>query len=67
MIAEAISDAVGLPRDAVAPRALAAAIVATLLALEQRFAEARESDAAAEFDGVLPMVRAALAALHDRG
>ena len=66
LIATAIADEVGLPHEAVAPRALAAAIVATLLALQERFVEQRSGAAGAEFAGVEPMVRAALAALRDR-
>jgi AcrR family transcriptional regulator len=67
LIAAAIADEVGLPHEAVAPRALAAAIVTSLLALQERFVEERSGTAIGEFAGVEPMVRAALAALRDHG
>ena len=65
LIAAAVADEAGLPRDAVAPRALAAAVITTLLALQERFAA--DSDTPAEgFEGAQTMLRAALVALRDR-
>jgi AcrR family transcriptional regulator len=65
LIAAAVADEAGLPRDAIAPRALAAAVITTLLALQERFAA--DSDTTAEgFEGAQAMLRAALVALRDR-
>jgi AcrR family transcriptional regulator len=66
LIAKAIADESDLPHDAVAPKALAAAIVAALLALQQRFVEHGPSDHADYFGGASEMLRAALATLHAR-
>lgn len=62
LVASAVARDVGLPADAVAPRAFAAAVVATLLALQERFAEDADPDPT-RFEGAQPMLRAALAAL----
>lgn len=65
LIASAIADEAGLPRDAVAPRALAAAVITILLAMQERFAD--DNDAyASDFEGAQAMLRAALTALRDR-
>ena len=66
LIAKAIADENDLPPDAIAPKALAAAIVTTLLALQERFAEHGPSDPADYFGGASQMLRAALTALHAR-
>jgi AcrR family transcriptional regulator len=63
LIADSIADETNLPHDAVAPHALAAAIVTTLLAMQQRFAEGRTSYAE-DFAGSYAMLRAALQALR---
>jgi AcrR family transcriptional regulator len=65
LIATAIADETELPPDAVAPRALAAAIVTTLLAMQERFAEQREQYDQ-DFAGTRDMLRAALDALRAR-
>lgn len=65
LIASAIADEAGLPRDAVAPRALAAAVITILLAMQERFAD--DNDAyARDFEGAQAMLRAALTALRNR-
>ncbi len=65
LIASAIADEGGLPRGAVAPRALAAAVITILLAMQERFAD--DNDAySRDFEGAQEMLRAALTALRDR-
>jgi hypothetical protein len=61
IVAAAIANDTALPPDAVAPRALAAAITTTLLAMQQCFV-----DDDASFAGPVDMLRAALAALRNR-
>jgi AcrR family transcriptional regulator len=67
LIASAIAEEVGLPADAVAPRALAAAVVTSLLAMQERFAGAEGSSASygSDFAGVADMLGAALDRLRD--
>jgi AcrR family transcriptional regulator len=65
LIASAIAAEAGLSADAVAPQALAAAVITTLLAMQQRFAEDRDAYAD-DFDGTVAMLQAALAALRAR-
>jgi AcrR family transcriptional regulator len=64
LVAGAIAREVGLPDRAVAPRALASAILTALIAMQQRFVE-QEPSYAADFRGVDDMLRAGLAALRD--
>jgi len=66
VIAKAIADESDLPSDAIAPKALAAAIVTTLLGLQERFATHGPSDQDDYFGGASEMLRAALAALPAR-
>jgi AcrR family transcriptional regulator len=66
LIATAIADETRLSPDAVAPRALAAAIVTSLLAMQERFAKQREQYDE-DFAGTGAMLRAALDALRSRG
>ena len=66
LIAKAIADESDLPHDAIAPKALAAAIVTTLLALQEGFAEHGPSDHPDFFGGASKMLGAALAALPAR-
>jgi AcrR family transcriptional regulator len=66
LIAAAIAAGNDLPRDAIAPKALAAAIVTTLLALQERFVAHGHSQEADHFGGASEMLRAALTALHAR-
>lgn len=66
LIATAIADETGLPHDAVAPHALAAAVVASLLAMQERFATQSEQYAD-DFAGTREMLAAALEALRTRG
>ena len=63
LIAASIADETNLPPDAVAPHALAAAAITTLIAMQERFAEGRKSYAE-DFAGTHEMLRAALQALH---
>jgi AcrR family transcriptional regulator len=64
LIAEAVASDVALPPDAAGPRALASAIVTALLIMRERhLAEDEEPEG---LEPVLPMLRAALAALTDR-
>jgi AcrR family transcriptional regulator len=65
LIASAIADEAALPRDAVAPRALATAVITILLAMQERFADDNDSYAR-DFEGAHAMLRAALTALRDR-
>jgi AcrR family transcriptional regulator len=65
LLASAIAAEVSLPADAVAPRALAAAILTTLLALQERFIEDANPDSE-RFAGFQEMLRAGLNALRDR-
>jgi AcrR family transcriptional regulator len=67
LIAAAIGEEAGLPPDAVAPRALAAAIITNLLGLGERYASHEADSPTTDFTGVEQMLRAALAALRDRG
>lgn len=63
LIAAAIARETGLAPDAIAARALAGAITTSLLAMQQQYAQ--DGRAGEEnFESVLPMLRAALAALH---
>src|SRR5207302_94709 len=62
LIAKAIADESDLPHDAIAPKALAAAIVTTLLALQEGFAEHGPPDHPDFFGGASKMLGAALAA-----
>jgi AcrR family transcriptional regulator len=64
LLAAAIAKDASLPPDAVAPRALAAAIATTLLALQERFVQDDDPEAT-RFEGSNEMLRAALAALLD--
>lgn len=63
LIAASIADETNRPRDAVAPHALAAAIVTTLIAVQERFADSR-TGTAADFAHTDAMLRAALQALR---
>jgi AcrR family transcriptional regulator len=63
LIATAIRQETGHPAHAIAPHALAAAIVTTLLALQERFAVGGASNAE-DFAGAHEMLHAALRALH---
>jgi AcrR family transcriptional regulator len=65
IIAAAIAKDTSLPADAVAPRALAAAIATTLLALQQRFVDEVDPEGT-RFEATDQMLRAALTALRDR-
>jgi len=65
LVASAVAAESGLPSDAVAPRALAAAVVTSLLAMQERFADDNDASVS-DFEGTQAMLRAALAALRDR-
>jgi len=65
VVAAAVAKDVGLPAGAVAPRAFAAAVITSLMALQERFAEGLDPDASS-FAGTQAMLRAALGALRDR-
>jgi AcrR family transcriptional regulator len=65
LIAAAIAEEAGLPTDAIGARALASAVLTTLLTMQRRFAEEETHSDDAGFDAVVPMLRAALAALRD--
>lgn len=63
LIAAEIARETRLAPDGIAPRALAAAITTSLLAMQQHYAQRRRAGEET-FESVLPMLRAALAALH---
>ena len=63
LIAASIADETDLPSDAVAPHALAAAIVTTLIAMQERFAAGRRGSPE-DFARTDRMLHAALQALH---
>jgi AcrR family transcriptional regulator len=66
LIAASIADETNLPPDAVAPHALAAAIVTSLIAMQERFAAGLKSSTE-DFARTDAMLRAALQALHRPG
>jgi AcrR family transcriptional regulator len=63
LIASSIGEETGLSADALGPRALAAAIIAMLLAMEERFIQTRDEDDL-DVDIALKMLHAALDALR---
>lgn len=65
LIASSVAQETGLSPDALGPRALAAAIVTMLLAMQERFAAARGEDDDADVEAAVKMLRAALHGLHD--
>jgi hypothetical protein len=65
LIAASIASETNLPPDAFAPHALAVAIITSLIAMQERFAEDRWSYAQ-DFAGTHEMLRAALRALRSK-
>ena len=65
LLAASIADETSLPESAVAPHALAAAVVTSLLAMQERFAEQRD-EYTGDFAGTHEMLDAALHALRTR-